>query len=148
MKIKSCFQISKKEPCLISSSSKDALASEIRRCYYFLISASYVASTHCMLPYFTKSAHFCVAHTQTHKLTNKCMDRQSDYSTSCAQAHWVTKRERSMATYLCVAWAAMAMMNMEKDLGYFKKFTTEAKIENWKVRLSRGCWTTSMEASY
>ena len=41
-----------------------------------------------MLPYFTQSGHFCVDK-QTNKQTNPRMDRQSDYTTPCAQAHGV-----------------------------------------------------------
>ena len=69
----------KVERALFSSSSRYIEAT------IFFISASYVVSTHRMLPYFTQSAHFCVAHKQT----NPWMDRQSDYSTPCAQAHGV-----------------------------------------------------------
>ena len=63
---------------------KYALVCEACGSYYFSISDLYVVSRAHKLPCFAQSAHFCVV-----KHTNPRMDRQSDYSTPCAQAHRV-----------------------------------------------------------
>ena len=74
-----------------------------------------------MLPYFTQSVHFCVAHKQTNKQTNKQTHKLTDGQTErllyplCASARGKNTTPLSDCS---VGWLVLAYKNLSRFLHY------------------------------
>ena len=97
MKIKSYFQISRNKPRFLALRRTLSLVRYVEATIFSFLPLTWQVQI-AYFPTSLKVLIFVYPDKQSHKLTNPRMDRQSDYSTPCAQAHGVTNRQTDKST--------------------------------------------------